>query len=100
MVVMAVTESSKTWFDHHPWGSRLAFLALGIAGTLFVKSGLVNYDHERDVKASTTIEVRAVDNHKLNRILAAIPKATPSKTEKATTEPSNCIPHPEPRPIE
>lgn len=33
---------SLTWLDHHPWLGRIAFLALGIVGTLFVDSGIAN----------------------------------------------------------
>ncbi len=95
---MEATESPKMWFDHNPWGGRLAFMALGAAASLFIRAGIVNYEHEKEVRQTTAAQVHAADTHTLNRVLATIPKGTPSKSETVSTEPANCIPHPDPQP--
>lgn len=84
------------WIERHPiigkgvGGALLLFvgMAIGSGWANTDKIGQVWHDANRD-------KVTAIQ-----AVQATIPKATPSKTEKATTEPANCIPHPEPKPTE
>lgn len=84
-------ESPKTWLDVHPWRGRAAFFALGLAASLFIRSGLVNSDFAAQVWHDANRDKAAAIHQVQDKF-----KPAAKKVEPAQTEPSNCVPHPAP----
>lgn len=89
-----VERPKMTWTKIHKWAGLALFgLACFGAGNV-ISTGYFQIPSLWQ-KANT---LQHVESHDIPKLKALIPKGAPSKTESATTEPANCIPHPEPKP--